>query len=75
MRADEITSPIESLSPEEKERLGFLVMWAMDGPEQGFINATDTMRLRVELADFLNKNGVSTGGQWLDEAQRLLKNK
>lgn len=72
MRADKIVSPIESLSPEEKERLGYLVMWAIDGPEQGFINNTETRKLQVELADFLNTNGVPTGGLWLEIAKRYL---
>lgn len=69
MRADKIVNPIESLTPEEKERLGFLIMWALDGPEQGMCTKNGWFRCQLELHEFCRKNSIPAGGLWLHRAQ------
>jgi hypothetical protein len=70
MRADQILNPIERLTPAEKERLGFLIMWALDGPEQGMLNYNQWIALRSELRHFLQDNGIPAAGQWCTMKER-----
>lgn len=71
MRADEIKNDLEHLTPAEKERLGFLIMWALDGPEQGFLTYNRWIDLLQELHGFFKKNDVPCGGLWATKEKRL----
>lgn len=66
-RSSILINNIGELTPEEKLRLGWLIYWAIDGPEQGFFNNHGIALLRKELHEFLDKNGIkgSRGQMWL----------
>lgn len=68
-RASSLSSPIEGLTIAEKRRLGWLIMWAIDGPEQGFITNEGTKEVKRELHDFLEKNKIPAGGMWSELAK------
>lgn len=68
-RADKIVNDLGSLTPEEKARLGWLIYWSIDGPEQGFITHAGAMSCQIELADYLRTQGVHIEGQMLSYAR------
>lgn len=67
-RAANIKNPIEKLTQAEKDRLAHLIMWVLDGPEQGFCTSDDVRAYKKELRLFLNDNNIYAGGMWsMDE--------
>lgn len=69
LRADKIVNDLANLTPEEKARLGWLIYWSLDGPEQGFITNAGVMSCQIELADYLRTQGVHIEGQMLAHAR------
>lgn len=74
-QASKLTHTLGSLTEEERNRLGWILMWCIDGPEQGFITRDGVNELLVELHRFMAKNGVSVGGQAVDMALREQREK
>jgi hypothetical protein len=61
-RSDSITSPLGALTRREKNRLGFLITWSLDGPEQGMCSVADRNRMVVELEDYLKTQEIYISG-------------
>lgn len=67
MRSDSIVNPLGRLTPEEKERLACLLIWCIDGPEQGMINVAGYQRALRELREVMEKNGIKYDTQAEDQ--------
>lgn len=69
LRSNKIVNDLANLTPEEKARLGWLIRWSMDGPEQGFLTNAGVMSCQIELADYLKTQGIHIEGQMLNYAR------
>lgn len=71
-RSANIKNTLDRLEPDEKLRLAHIIMWSLDGPEQGFIDNKGVWEYQIELDDFLKANGITMGSRMVEYARYSL---
>lgn len=57
-RSPAIVNKLEELTPHEKGRLGYMLSWIFNGPEQGFCRNSDIEAMKAEIKAFCDNNLV-----------------